>query len=172
MPPMVAREAVEMSTGNHKPCGLSRRLRSSSTMPGSTTQRLPATSRSSTRSGGGATADPFGGPVTRGRASAAADTPLPPRYSSCPDAIVQIQAGNRPDRPVRGPFHVPGARVWNAGTDAVDPFIVQGRGSTVTGPARGAVTLLKNSSRSKLGIDRQAPRNQNEPADQLLISRY
>jgi hypothetical protein len=22
MPPMVAREAVEMSTGNHKPCGL------------------------------------------------------------------------------------------------------------------------------------------------------
>ncbi len=36
MPPMVAREAVETSTGNHSPCGLSARLRSSSTMPGST----------------------------------------------------------------------------------------------------------------------------------------
>ena len=48
MPPMVAREAVEMSTGNHSPCGLSRRLSSSSTMPGSTTQRRPATSSSST----------------------------------------------------------------------------------------------------------------------------
>ena len=42
MPPMVAREAVETSTGNHRPCGLSLRLRSSSTMPGSTTQRRPA----------------------------------------------------------------------------------------------------------------------------------
>ena len=63
-----------------------------------------------------APADPSGGPVTRGRASTAADTPLPPRYSSCPGAIVQIQAGNRPDRPVRRAFHVPGARVWNAGT--------------------------------------------------------
>ena len=49
MPPMVAREAVEMSTGNHRPCGLSSRLRSSSTMPGSTTQRREATSRSSSR---------------------------------------------------------------------------------------------------------------------------
>ena len=39
MPPMVAREAVETSTGNHSPCGFSARLRSSSTMPGSTTQR-------------------------------------------------------------------------------------------------------------------------------------
>ena len=39
---------VEMSTGNHRPCGRSRRLSSSSTMPGSTTQRLPGTS-SSTR---------------------------------------------------------------------------------------------------------------------------
>ena len=48
MPPMVAREAVEMSTGNHRPCGLSRRLSSSSTMPGSTTQRRPATSSSTT----------------------------------------------------------------------------------------------------------------------------
>ena len=38
MPPMVAREAVETSTGNHSPCFLSWRLRSSSTMPGSTTQ--------------------------------------------------------------------------------------------------------------------------------------
>ncbi len=43
---MVAREAVEMSTGNHSPWGFSSRLRSSSTMPGSTTQRLPATSSS------------------------------------------------------------------------------------------------------------------------------
>ena len=50
MPPMVAREAVEISTGNHRPCGLSLRLSSSSTMPGSTTQRRPATSSSSTRS--------------------------------------------------------------------------------------------------------------------------
>ena len=33
--------AVETSTGNHRPCGLSWRLRSSSTMPGSTTQRAP-----------------------------------------------------------------------------------------------------------------------------------
>ena len=39
MPPMVARDAVEMSTGNHSPVGFSARLRSSSTMPGSTTQR-------------------------------------------------------------------------------------------------------------------------------------
>jgi len=38
MPPMVAREAVETSTGNHRPCCLSFRLRSSSTIPGSTTQ--------------------------------------------------------------------------------------------------------------------------------------
>ena len=38
MPPMVAREAVETSTGNHSPCFFSCRLRSSSTMPGSTTQ--------------------------------------------------------------------------------------------------------------------------------------
>ena len=37
-----------MSTGNHSPCGLSRRLSSSSTMPGSTTQRRPATSSSIT----------------------------------------------------------------------------------------------------------------------------
>src|SRR5690348_8310939 len=44
MPPMVAREAVEISTGNQSPCGLSCRLRSSSTMPGSTRQRRPATS--------------------------------------------------------------------------------------------------------------------------------
>jgi len=36
MPPMVAREAVETSTGNHRPCFLSWRLRSSSTIPGST----------------------------------------------------------------------------------------------------------------------------------------
>ena len=43
---MVAREAVEMSTGNHSPCGLSWRFSSSSTMPGSTTQRRPATSSS------------------------------------------------------------------------------------------------------------------------------
>ena len=49
MPPMVAREAVEISTGNHRPCGLSARLRSSSTMPGSTVQRRPATSRSRMR---------------------------------------------------------------------------------------------------------------------------
>ena len=49
MPPMVAREAVEISTGNHRPCGLSWRLRSSSTMPGSTAQRRPATSRSRMR---------------------------------------------------------------------------------------------------------------------------
>ena len=41
MPPMVAREEVEMSTGNQRPCGLSRRLSSSSTIPGSTMQRLP-----------------------------------------------------------------------------------------------------------------------------------
>ena len=47
---MVAREAVEMSTGNHRPCGLSRRFSSSSTMPGSTTQRRPATSSSITLS--------------------------------------------------------------------------------------------------------------------------
>ncbi len=40
MPPSVAREAVEMSTGNHSPCGRRRRLSSSSTMPGSTTARL------------------------------------------------------------------------------------------------------------------------------------
>jgi hypothetical protein len=39
MPPMVAREAVETSTGNHRPCGFNCRLSSSSTMPGSTTQR-------------------------------------------------------------------------------------------------------------------------------------
>ena len=49
MPPMVAREAVEMSTGNHRPCGLSWRLRSSSTMPGSTVQRARLTSRSRMR---------------------------------------------------------------------------------------------------------------------------
>jgi hypothetical protein len=39
MPPIVAREAVETSTGNHRPCGFSARFSSSSTMPGSTTQR-------------------------------------------------------------------------------------------------------------------------------------
>ena len=49
MPPMVAREAVEISTGNHRPCGFSARLRSSSTMPGSTTQRRPSTSSSRMR---------------------------------------------------------------------------------------------------------------------------
>src|SRR5664279_5251146 len=49
MPPMVAREEVEMSTGNHRPCGLSWRLSSSSTMPGSTVQVLRLMSRSSTR---------------------------------------------------------------------------------------------------------------------------
>ncbi len=49
MPPMVAREAVETSTGNHSPCFLSCRLRSSSTMPGSTTQVRPATSSESRR---------------------------------------------------------------------------------------------------------------------------
>jgi len=38
MPPMVAREAVETSTGNHRPWGFSWRFNSSSTMPGSTTQ--------------------------------------------------------------------------------------------------------------------------------------
>src|ERR1043165_2975462 len=50
MPPMVAREAVEMSTGNHSPWALSARLRSSRTMPGSTAQRRPATSSSMMRS--------------------------------------------------------------------------------------------------------------------------
>ena len=44
MPPMVARDAVDTSTGNHSPCGLSRRLSSSSTMPGSTVQRRASTS--------------------------------------------------------------------------------------------------------------------------------
>jgi hypothetical protein len=49
MPPMVARDEVEISTGNQSPCGLSARLSSSSTMPGSTTQRLPAASSSRMR---------------------------------------------------------------------------------------------------------------------------
>src|ERR1041384_7897214 len=49
MPPMVAREDVEMSTGNHRPCGLSWRFKSSSTMPGSTVQRARLTSRSRIR---------------------------------------------------------------------------------------------------------------------------
>ena len=49
IPPMVARDEVEMSTGNHRPCGLSCRLRSSSTMPGSTEQVRPFTSRSTMR---------------------------------------------------------------------------------------------------------------------------
>ena len=38
MPPIVARLAVDTSTGNHRPDSRSCRLRSSSTMPGSTTQ--------------------------------------------------------------------------------------------------------------------------------------
>ena len=38
MPPMVAREEVETSTGNHSPVWRSCRFSSSSTMPGSTTQ--------------------------------------------------------------------------------------------------------------------------------------
>ncbi len=41
MPPMVARLAVDTSTGNHRPVGLSCRFSSSSTMPGSTMQ-VPA----------------------------------------------------------------------------------------------------------------------------------
>ena len=49
MPPMVARDAVETSTGNHRPWAFSWRLRSSSTMPGSTRARRPATSRSRMR---------------------------------------------------------------------------------------------------------------------------
>ena len=49
MPPMVARDAVETSTGNQRPCGFSWRLRSSSTMPGSTRQVRLDTSRSSRR---------------------------------------------------------------------------------------------------------------------------
>ena len=49
MPPIVARDEVETSTGNHRPCGLSARLRSSSTTPGSTVTRFFFTSRSRTR---------------------------------------------------------------------------------------------------------------------------
>jgi hypothetical protein len=49
MPPMVARDAVETSTGNHRPCGFSLRFSSSRTMPGSTTQVRPSTSRSRMR---------------------------------------------------------------------------------------------------------------------------
>ena len=49
MPPIVAREDVEMSTGNHRPWGFSVRFKSSSTMPGSTTQRRPGTSSSTMR---------------------------------------------------------------------------------------------------------------------------
>jgi hypothetical protein len=49
MPPIVAREAVETSTGNHSPWTLSARLSSSSTMPGSTTQRRLAASISMMR---------------------------------------------------------------------------------------------------------------------------
>src|ERR1700686_3122745 len=44
MPPMVAREAVETSTGNHSPCGFSWRFNSSSTMPGCTTHVFAAAS--------------------------------------------------------------------------------------------------------------------------------
>ena len=40
MPPMVAREAVETSTGNHSPCGFSWRFSSSSTMPGCTATQV------------------------------------------------------------------------------------------------------------------------------------
>lgn len=40
--PMVARDAVETSTGNHRPCLFSCRLRSSSTMPDSSLQIRPS----------------------------------------------------------------------------------------------------------------------------------
>ena len=46
---MVAREAVEISTGNHRPEGFSARFNSSSTMPGSTVQRRAAVSSATTR---------------------------------------------------------------------------------------------------------------------------
>lgn len=49
MPPSVACALVDTSTGNQSPCGLSRALRWSSTMPGSTVARRASTSRSSTR---------------------------------------------------------------------------------------------------------------------------
>ncbi len=39
IPPMVARDAVDTSTGNHRPCGFKARLSWSSTIPGSTVQR-------------------------------------------------------------------------------------------------------------------------------------
>jgi ABC-type uncharacterized transport system substrate-binding protein len=44
IPPSDAREAVDTSTGNHKPWSLSCRLRSSSTMPGCTRARRPGRS--------------------------------------------------------------------------------------------------------------------------------
>jgi hypothetical protein len=49
MPPMVQRLAVEMSIGNHTPCGRSTLFSWSSTTPGSTLARIPSRSISRMR---------------------------------------------------------------------------------------------------------------------------